>query len=297
MPIRIHLWLLAILLLPGCTAALDPDPLASNVCETVADPTPWKFCVSRTADADESHILYFFHGAGMSEKTWAEPGHVGHAVRQEWLKSGNPNPPVVISISFGETWFATQGSPAVGADGLQYGLLTLLTDRVIPHVEQKALSQPVKERSLFGFSMGGYTAGRLAFGSEYTWSRVTLLCPALEMPMRADGESNAQLAKRLNAKPRFLKRMLQMSETILQGGGTPQSFSVLELAKYNRPASQSYFISTGLTDEYGFFGPSKSLHDILSAKPSVHSVFRPEPGGHCSIDARPLAKFLLDGSN
>lgn len=232
----------------------------------------------------------------MNEEVWSQPDNLGRAIRDEWRRMPNARPPIVVSVSFGENWFATPGNPKVGKDGLRYGLKGMVVNKVIPHIEAQILTKPVVSRHLLGLSMGAYNAAQIAFQNQYTFSSVSLLCPALAMPVRRDSETDKELAKRLNAKPSYLKQMLDVTDAILQEGEVVERYSILSYAQDQMPSSNHFYISSGRSDEFGFYGPALELHQILDAKPTVQSTFVPIEGGHCTLDPATLATFILTGN-
>lgn len=277
----------------GCMQKSLPELDLETSCADVSGTVPWTYCLSQTVGSDPSNVVYFFHEGGTDESIWSANNNLGRAIRDEWRQMPEVQPPVVVSISFGENWFATPGNPKVGANGFRFGLKSVLLSDVIPHVETNILNQSVVSRHLLGLSMGSYNAAQLAFQDRYEFSSVSLLCPALAIPVRQDGETNANMAQRLQADLKYLEQMLEIADSVLENGESAERYSILAYAETSTPNSMSFYISSGREDEFGFFGPALELHRLLKSNPAVHSTFVPLDGGHCNFDPSSLARFIL----
>lgn len=123
------------------------------------------WCVESVPGSTSHDVIYFFHGIGGSEQSWAKiPAH-----RVRPLLKSNPT---VISISFGQEWFLSD----VGF--VRSSRLEAFTKEAMPLIESQ-LGFAVRRRIAMGESMGGYNALRLANRKLDQFDRLVALCPAI----------------------------------------------------------------------------------------------------------------------
>jgi enterochelin esterase-like enzyme len=278
--------------LSACSHFIEKEADLNVVCKEMNGEVSWKYCLSRTPQSNNEELVYFFHEGGGDEHSWSAPNNLGRAIRDEWRKHKNSRPPIVVSISFGQNWFLTRGKPKKEND-LQYGLQEPFLNEIIPLIEHDILVAPPTSRHLIGISMGAFNAGQLAFQGNFTFSSVSLICPALSIPKRKANESFKALAVRVEGEEAYVKKLLEISKVIFDDEKSLQEHSVLNLAKQNEPNSKKFYISSSRDDEFGFYHPAVKLHTILQKKEGVSSVFKQVDGGHCNMDPVSLAKFLL----
>src|SRR5690348_12112924 len=76
-------------------------------CSESPAPLAFKYCVSAVPGSLNPDHLYYFHGMTGSEQSWSTPASFGEEVRKAWGRMGF-QPPTIISISFGPTWFLVE---------------------------------------------------------------------------------------------------------------------------------------------------------------------------------------------
>ena len=109
----IFLFLCALFFLASCGSdqALAPgdDPIqkeGTNCEEVVQAGVPtWKYCMHRYAKSSKD-VLIYFHGLGADETDWSN-GDLTQKMLATWREKNIPIP-LVISISFGPTWFLAE---------------------------------------------------------------------------------------------------------------------------------------------------------------------------------------------
>lgn len=278
----------------SCTFLSNNEEGVSVDCQEVDDDINWKYCITRTSRSTDSNILYFMHEGGGSERSWPSEKDLGRAIRDEWLEMSPESTPAVVSISFGQNWFLTTGKPTTNANGIAFGLKDFFINNVVPHIERKVLSQSPKSRYLLGLSMGAYNAGQLMFQQTYPFTSVALLCPALKIPRKKAGETTEELAERLGADINYTKRMLETVKGLPDNEVVLSENSILDMVKTSEPNSSKFYISCGEKDEFGFYSLAVELHEHLQNKHNINSRFKSMPGGHCNLDPKSLAEFILD---
>lgn len=159
-----------LLLLTSCThkTLREPAQAASARVQCGTGSLGWmssySWCVSTPAGAPASgHVLYYLHGNGGNEKSWATAEH--DQLASQWRKYANA-PSAVVTVSFGSSWFLTQSAQEN------------FVRKVMPEVEAR-LGFAVKKRSLLGESMGGFNASVLALAPQRPFERIAIVCPAV----------------------------------------------------------------------------------------------------------------------
>ncbi len=128
------------------------------------------FCIWRHQGSKSTDVVYYFHGNGGDETSWDTPEH--RALYSEWTALGI-DAPIVISVSFGTTWFLSEQTGF-----LSRSYYDSFVDGVVSTVEAQ-LGHPVTTRTLMGESMGGFNAARLYLRAPQLFQRAAVLCPAI----------------------------------------------------------------------------------------------------------------------
>lgn len=121
------------------------------------------WCIDRSSSDPTETVVYYLHGNGGSEKSWATAEH--DRLVQFW-QSAKGSFPTVVTISFGTNWF------------LNNERQSLLVSNVIPFIERTMGINP-QRRVLFGESMGGFNAAVLFKKRPKFFAKVAIVCPAL----------------------------------------------------------------------------------------------------------------------
>jgi len=257
-------------------------------CGESSVPTEWTYCISETIGSSNRDIMYYYHGALGSVRTWVDSGHA-RAIRERWEAQGK-EAPIVVNISFGPRWVLTSPNSSPYS-----GLFEVVTQMIMPIVESEMVDSFSGRRILMGFSMGGANVTQLALKTPELFSRATIACPAIlsMSPHAGEAEITAFLA-RTGADREKVVDMLQTARQIFPTEADWDNFMPLGLAKNlfgtHTPAM---YISCGKTDEYGFYDDTKELARIAKAK-EVDAVWQSLAGSHCAYDINAIADFILD---
>lgn len=149
-------------------------------------------------------------------------------------------------------------------------------------------------RHLIGQSMGGFSAAEVALRNPGMFSRVALLCPAITTvgPFSSPVEIDDYI-QRTGANPRLVKRMLKISRSVFINQKDWENHDPLRLLKkYDSSKRSKFYVSTGLSDGYGFLEGSEEFVDIAKDQ-SIISKWVPVPGGHCNFGRKATAYFIM----
>lgn len=250
---------------------------------------PWKACVYKPANGKTNgNIAYMLHGRGQSEQVWNDNKIYTSQIQQYWQQN-KITPPIVVTVSFGETWLLVPK----GTKDLS-GLYEFFVNTLIPLIEKK--TGPIKERLVFGDSMGGINSLVLAFKSSL-FSRAAALCPVIaEVGPYSESTKLEKFIKRTGAVPQLIGSILEVGRSYLADEKEWNNFSppvIFEKAKLSKKFQ--IYISCGLYDTYGNYEASEKLAFRAKEK-SISTEWRPQYGGHCSTDIPSLAEFLTKAS-
>lgn len=247
------------------------------------------FCVNRVNHSKSEDIIYFFHGLFMSAKDWPMSTGV-YPLSKHWLDLGE-KAPTVISISYGMSWLAVKKNSSKRS-----GLLEEVAEKEIPKIENAIGLKPAN-RILLGASMGGFNAIQLAIHYPKLFSRVALLCPAvINLSPRASMSETRQFQERANSEHAGVKRINLEIYKLIAHPYFPFKEDWIEdnvfnlIKKQNAPLPP-IFISTGRSDQYGFFYGSHSLVKIMKRQ-NRQIQWVPVEGEHCNFDNEAVRNFL-----
>ncbi|WP_415061204.1 alpha/beta hydrolase-fold protein [Bdellovibrio sp.] len=244
----------------------------------------FRYCYRNAEATTSNDIIYFFHGLGGSEETWFTQC-LGTLVIQKWWQFRGYRPRIV-AISFGPQWLLVNNK--------RFPLLPLFTKGIMPFLEKKMGGLQGGRRHLIGQSMGGFSAAEVALRNPGLFSRVALLCPAITtVGPFSSSEEIENYIERTNANPRLVKRMLKISRGVFLNQRDWENHDPLRLLqKYSSAKRSKFYVSTGLSDGYGFLEGSEEFVDIAKDQ-SIISKWVPVPGGHCNFGRKATAYFIM----
>ena len=243
-----------------------------------------RYCVYKARGGTSGDIVYHLHGRNLDEQTWNDDTYFTALLQSEWQRS-RALPPMVVALSYGSTWLLTpKGRKA------KSGLLDDLMAR-LPQIEAK-VGTP-RRRMLLGESMGGLNV--LVAGLSYPtrFAKVAALCPGVYSVSPFATLSTIRSAmERTGGNPKIVAGIWLMARQFAADDSEWQPISPLRLVERATPSYPALYLSNGLYDAYGNFEGTQQLAEIARRR-GVKTEWHPLYGGHCAIDARSLAAFLL----
>ena len=243
-----------------------------------------RYCVYKARGGTSGDIVYHLHGRNLDEQTWNDDTYFTALLQSEWQRS-RALPPMVVALSYGSTWLLTpKGRKA------KSGLLDDLMAR-LPQIEAK-VGTP-RRRMLLGESMGGLNV--LVAGLSYPtrFAKVAALCPGVySVSPFATLTTIRSAMERTGANPKIVAGIWLMARQFAADDSEWQRISPLRLVERATPSYPALYLSNGLYDAYGNFEGTQQLAEIARRR-GVKTEWHPLYGGHCAIDARSLAAFLL----
>jgi pimeloyl-ACP methyl ester carboxylesterase len=223
----------------------------------------------------------------LSEKTWGETNYYPEMLRTYW-KEQHWDAPRVIAVSFGPQWLLVDKNSSPMS-----GLLDLFMTRAIAFLEKK--TGPVwGRRLLVGESMGGFNASVVAFKKGKFFSKAAILCPAITKvtPFSTSQEIDDYI-QRTGATRRLVEGIQKLSLAFFPDPQSWKAGSPLELlASHSSQPLPILYMSCGLRDEYGFY-EGVSFFVKESRKKGIGINWNPLYAGHCGVDIKSLAQFLI----
>ncbi len=267
-------------------------------CRSLPGPVDGGYCIHKPMQNASSDVVYHLHGLGGSQFTWSDELYYTQQLRDEWSRM-NIKRPTVVSFSFGPAWILAEKNSK-----LVSGLFELVVDRFIPFVESE-IGSDVGRRLLLGESMGGFNSTQLAF-KTHLFTKAAILCaPMSEVSPFASREEILNYVKttaawkyheKRNQVGRVLESVelsLQMVHTFFPNEMEWQRSDPLNLSEMKMGNFPEIYLAIGLHDSFAAFEANqvfaRKLHDN-----GVLVDWRPQWGGHCSIDIPSLAKFLVE---
>lgn len=118
-------------------------------------------------------VVYMLHGASQTEAAWVRDGGID-ALADKLIARGDIPPCIIIMPAGWMSWYVDAPEPVE----------TAIVRDLIPEVERRYRSRTGREdRTLAGFSMGGYGAMRLALRHPDLFSAAALMSPAIYTPL------------------------------------------------------------------------------------------------------------------
>jgi len=282
----------------GANLLASPDPTVTIQCAKFDAPLTGGYCIHKPVRTFNRDIVYYLHGKGNSELTWQDEYFYGQQIRDFWTAHHLPFP-TVVSISFGPVWILAEKNSSAGS-----GLFNVVTDSVIPKIEA-GLGGLKGRRILVGESMGGFNSIQLALKTTL-FDKAGLICAQMASlsPFAAPDviekfiESSDAWQYYKGSDPDSVKSAV--SEMILVSKlfyPSPDEWKVadpLALAQTSDPdKAPTLYIADGFYDKYASYEGNELFVKTLKSR-GFRLQWRPQWGGHCSIDIPTLSRFLVD---
>lgn len=231
-------------------------------------------------------MVYYFHGINGDEREWER--NSSKTMLARWSET-QMAPPIVVSISFGKSWFLAEKNSSKWS-----GLYETVSLKVLPHIQNQLLGIVPQEHILFGLSMGGLNGSQLYFKLPFLFSRAALICPAMAtVSPHAPKSEVDDYIQRTGADRWYVLLALALSRSHFPTEADWQKHSPVKLAHtFLTPLSPPIYMSNGLNDEFGFHEGNLAFVDIAQKNgAAITSKF--QNGGHCHVDLKPIADFLV----
>ncbi len=257
----------------------------------------YRYCVDSESDLDEavrakSNLIYYLHGMGGSENTWATAAQY-RPLRAQWsATSPTKSSPVVISVSLGPLWLLTE-SPKIGTRSLQ----AVFVDDIMPKIEARfAIRNPY--RIALGESVGGFNAVQLLVKESAKFKKIALVCPALATigPLSSDDEVNAYIKRHEPyIEAEWVKNSMALTRSEFPTETDWLKHDPFMLVMRLNRQSPKLFVSCTTQDEHGFFeGAQRFAREAIQQ--GVQTRWVPIIGGsHCNqteASLKALGEFL-----
>lgn len=284
---------LGLFLIVGSAFASD----VTVTCYPFGKPLVGGFCTHIPKDSRNLDLVYYLHGRGNNEKTWNETNYYPEQIRQQWKRT-REDFPTVVSISFGGVWLLAEKNASDMS-----GLWEVFLKQIMPIVE-KAVGGVKGKRVLVGESMGGFNSAQLALKTSL-FARAAILCaPMSEVsPFASDAEIQSWIEKSSawkvykDSAPDNVKStvdgIIQLSKAFYPTQADWDRANPIILARNaNADAAPRFYVAAGFYDPYLTYEGNQAFYKALLAK-GVNVDWRPQWGGHCSMDIPSLARFIV----
>jgi predicted esterase len=254
------------------------------------------YCVHRPSQVRfNTTVLYHLHGLGGSEHLWASTSSYTEQIREEWANTDSPLP-IVVSISFGQTWLLAEKNSSPYS-----GLFEIITQTVIPQIES-TLKHRRGKRILLGESMGGFNAIQLALKWNF-FDKAAILCAPMSLVSPFSSPAELQKAYESTVAWRYyegrdpyevtsaVQQAVTLSKTFFPTEQDWAKANPLQLAQSTKSEPKLY-ISIGQYDRFASYEANQKFSLDLASK-NLEVTWRPLWGGHCAMDIVSLAKFLV----
>ncbi|MGE3760028.1 MAG: alpha/beta hydrolase-fold protein [Pseudobdellovibrionaceae bacterium] len=248
--------------------------------------TTYSWCIT---EGESNDVLYYMHGGGGSEKSWADREYAGF-LKERWQKIGFKTPHVIV-VSFGKNWLLTDMKTTEHA-----AMLTMFVEEIMPSLEARLPGRSGR-RILMGNSMGGYNGSVLALRYPQLWERVAILCFG---PYTVDAfESDAKIEDYIKtlpaaAKPDYVRGLVRWVREEFETKDNWERHNPLTLAAEIKSLKPTFHLSCTKDDQYGFYEGAQQLAEVIGKITAV-SFSSMDSGGHCALNdeaEQDLAEFL-----
>lgn len=294
-PMNKLLTLITAVFILNCSPAeemLTPTgPVAQKVGTTCAqedaNSIPWKYCIYRYNDSSED-VMFYFHGINGNERSW-ENGPLEQKVLAHWRQM-RVAPPVIVSVSFGPTWFLAEKNKSP-----QSGLYNYFFSNVLPNLQEKLKGLNTQKVYLMGLSMGGFNAAQLYLKEPQLFDRVSLICPAMaQVSPHASVNDLQNYINTTGADPQLVHQMIGLARMFFptEDDWKKHSPNLLAIShgKANLPPAH---VSNGTADAWGFYHGNLAFVSSLKQKGARVTNQYTLNGGHCDADASYIANNLI----
>jgi len=213
------------------------------------------------ASGDKKYpVVYLLHGLFESSGFYERRGlSAAFAAARE----KGELPELIVVVADGANSFYVNGPAGAYED--------MIVKDLVEHVEQSYRAVPGRAgRALFGVSMGGYGALRMAFKYPERFSAVATHSAMLleKIPTAEDGARRGQMAS-------FNRIFGDPIDAVLWAANDPLQLA----AKADPKTAPALYFDCGSEDRFGLFGGNKDLHEKLQARGVKHE-FGLYPGDH-----------------
>jgi len=254
-------------------------------CSEVDEEIKWSFCITKVPGSKNENVLYHFHGRNGNATWWNDKTYHTGKVHKQWL-SMEKDPPSVISISFGKLWMLT-------AKKDNKGLIDTFVNKIMPNVEAR-LGHKVGDRMLFGISMGGVNSIFASLHRPSLFKKTAVLCSPL--PTISHHSSFSKMFDY------YKTSSISLYRTAMKIYMSWKFFSTQEIWDINNPVDilknktftslPDFYVSCGKKDDWDCMNGSQAfVNELKRIGQSVEWV--PREGGHCDIDHKSVASFLI----
>ncbi len=266
-------------------------------CYKFEESIPVNFCVHTPKYRPSRDIVYYLHGAFLSEESWQDEYYYTSQLRTEWETQSAPLP-TVVSVSYGPLWILAQKNPSPTS-----GLLENFAGEIIPRIE-KQLGGLRGRRIVYGESMGGYNTIQLALKTKL-FAKAGILCsPMAEVsPFASDQEIEEALKKTMawqyykesgpNVILDSVKQVISLVQIFYPTQKDWETGDPLKLADQRRTDYPKLYVAAGSYDKFAVYEGNTKFVSILK-KHGINLEWRPLWGGHCAVDIPSLARFLVE---
>jgi len=262
-------------------SSYQPVPITGLVTECFEQtiPLPFSYCIN-SHHGDSERVIYHFHGRKGTEFWWNDDTYYTGELYRQWSAQGNTSP-TVISISLGPLWLFNDKK------------LNAFFEQIMPIVESK-IAHKITTRFIVGESMGGVNALTVWASHLSSFDGVAALCPPL--PTISPYANVNDLGRYLTNSTTSLQRglmLLLMGRSLFESTEDWERVDALQVISNRQLFSASpLYLSCGAQDQWGCMAGSTQLIDAAIRKGHVIN-WHPREGGHCDIDEKSLAKFLM----
>lgn len=213
------------------------------------------------ASGDKKYpVVYAFHGlfesSGFYERRGVSAGFAASRERGDL-------PELIVVVADGSNSFYVNGPAGAYED--------MIVKDLVEHVEKTYRVMPSREgRALFGVSMGGYGALRIAFKYPDRFAAVATHSAMLleKIPSAEDGARRGQMAS-------FNRVFGDPIDAALWNANDPLQLA----AKVDPKSAPALYFDCGSEDRFGLYVGNKDLHEKLQARGVKHE-FGLYPGDH-----------------
>ena len=276
------------------TAAWGAD--FTSLCGQFGENKTGGYCIHVPQKSTSKDVLYYLHGRGNSEHTWAEEWFFPAQLRAEWAKQGT-NPPIVVTVSFGPKWVLAEKNSSRFS-----GLFETFKTAVMPMIEAQMTGLSGR-RMIMGDSMGGFNSVQLALKTNL-FSRAAILCaPMTEVSPFAPRSEIDAYVKRSRAYHYYgddkdhtvMTAVGEALELVHAFFPTPAEWATANplalAAAADWKVAPKFYVTVGFYDRFASYEANEAFVARLQAR-GLDVEWHPQWGGHCVMDIASLSRFL-----
>lgn len=269
-------YLLLALTLPLSALASEAGQTCSS---SSAGGYSFRWCARIPTDPRPGTVLFYLHGNGGNEEAWNTSVHDS---LEKIIAGKGKKLPIVITISFGSTWFLSELGGFRGRS---------LLDAFVEATQktENALRLSVKERWLMGESMGGFNSLQVYFKRPALFSRVVSYCPAALnfSPYAPREEVEAYIARH---QPYVIRKLVEKWRDKMQDEyPSPAAWAAHDPRALDKPKNDpKLFLGADGRDAFGFQEATEVIGKKLRQQRAKIEWHFNGAGGHCDYDQATL---------